>query len=361
MKRDSAFTIISTMLFIIIFITLIIDYFSIYYLFFIIDVAKGGQAIFYFIYYPILAFSFIVSPIQTYYWVFVLTIIITAVLILITRDFIIFIKDKNYDRPLSLADGITIVISLTLISYLISIIMTRNSNPFGNPTSGIPNNDLIVELLQAPVWEEFVYRSIIIGIPLYLYNISIGNNVKLHRMITGGNYDLNLPSIILIIFSSILFGYAHTASWSIYKVPSAIIAGIVLGILYVRYGIYMSIAMHFFIDFSGSLDFYPKPLNFIFNLYISIVYFIMVAVGIVLIIFYIMNTFEKPRKDKIKNKGVDEINKNKFTVICPYCGYDKHEILPDGNFKCLRCGNTFKIEFSSKPPESIEKSGGEKD
>ncbi|MGC8646552.1 MAG: CPBP family glutamic-type intramembrane protease [Thermoplasmata archaeon] len=361
MNRGNNVRIISELFFILILITLIINYISIYIIFFVLKIPAKGEAIFYFIYIPILAFGFIITPIQTTFWIIILTLIITAVLVFIFRDFFKFLKNKDYDRPLALSEGLLIIISFTLLSYYLSLIFTGNSQPFGNPVSSTPQNDLIVELLQAPVWEEFAYRSILIGIPLYIYYMIKGYNIQKYRMITGGNYSLNIPSIILILISSFFFGYAHTASWSIYKVPSAMFAGIVLGIIFVRYGIYMSIAAHFFIDFSGVLSYYPSPLNYAFDIYLGILYIIMTVFGLFYIVYYLIYPFINMKNKNINgNKKTSENNymSQNFIIICPYCGYDKHEILPDGTFRCLKCGGIFRIEFSGKPPETVKEYGG---
>ncbi len=59
---------------------------------------------------------------------------------------------------------------------------------------------------------------------------------------------------ILIVFSSVLFGLAHIESgggtiWGAGKVVTAAISGFVIAIVYVAYGAYAAILLHWFFDF----------------------------------------------------------------------------------------------------------------
>ncbi len=138
---------------------------------------------------------------------------------------------------------------LILISFLITIIQEQFEIETLPP---FVENDLIqfFYVSLAPLMEEFGFRLILIGIPLF----------ALYSNRTSGKYFLKClwnPSslivgdsrkaILLIIFVGILFGFTHIAfaeSWTEGKFAQATASGIILGWVYIRYGFVASILIH---------------------------------------------------------------------------------------------------------------------
>jgi membrane protease YdiL (CAAX protease family) len=102
----------------------------------------------------------------------------------------------------------------------------------------------------APVLEEFIFRIVLVGIPLfalYSHRSSIRYFLKcLWSPSSLGILD-SKKAILLIVFVGVLFGFAHVAfgdSWSEGKFAQATAGGIILGWVYLRYGIVASLLIH---------------------------------------------------------------------------------------------------------------------
>lgn len=155
-----------------------------------------------------------------------------------------FDLEKNY------MFGITKWLSiLILISALINFIQEG----FGIVTvPPIGGNDLIqfFYVSLAPLIEEFGFRLILMGIPLFaLYSRRTSITYFIRCLWNPGNLEIydSKKAILLIIFVGTLFGFAHIAfgeSWSEGKFAQATAGGIILGWVYLRYGFIASLLIH---------------------------------------------------------------------------------------------------------------------
>jgi len=146
--------------------------------------------------------------------------------------------------------GITKWLSiLILISLLINFIQEG----FGIVTvPPLGDNDLIqfFYITLAPLIEEFGFRLILIGIPLFaLYSSKPSPKYFLRCLWRPANLEIfdSKKAIILIVFVGVLFGFAHIAfgdSWSEGKFAQAAAGGIILGWVYLRYGFVASLLIH---------------------------------------------------------------------------------------------------------------------
>ena len=84
-------------------------------------------------------------------------------------------------------------------------------------------------------------------------------------------------AIVLIFASALVFGFAHMSGWGLWKVLPTFISGIALGYLYVRFGIHVSIMMHFAIDYMAVL------LDGAMLTIVGMIMFAMLLIGIVCI------------------------------------------------------------------------------
>jgi len=146
--------------------------------------------------------------------------------------------------------GITKWLSiLILISLLINFIQEGLGIVTVPP---LGDNDLIqfFYITLAPLIEEFGFRLILIGIPLFaLYSSSSSPKYFLRCLWRPANLEIydSKKAIILIVFVGILFGFAHIAfgdSWSEGKFAQAAAGGIILGWVYLRYGFVASLLIH---------------------------------------------------------------------------------------------------------------------
>jgi len=176
----------------------------------------------------------------------------------------------KYDAKSNYLFGVTTWFSiLILISALINFIQEG----FGIVTiPPLANNDLIqfFYVSLAPLVEEFGFRLILIGIPLfaiYSHKSSIKYFIKcLWNPGTLGIHD-SKKAIFLIVFVGFVFGFAHIAlgeSWSEGKFAQAAASGIILGWVYLRYGFVASLLIHWATNyFVFSYANFISHLNFI--------------------------------------------------------------------------------------------------
>jgi hypothetical protein len=139
---------------------------------------------------------------------------------------------------------------------------------------------ILTELSFAPLQEEFAFRITTIGLVvglvlLFLYRSDprmsgVGNKLKLfllalfspelakeklgYRNVKANGFPWGISPIewVMILLTSVVFGWAHYAAgsgWGIGKISQAFLAGFVFAILYVSYGAYASILMHWFFNY----------------------------------------------------------------------------------------------------------------
>lgn len=140
------------------------------------------------------------------------------------------------------------------ILILSSVIIETIQQSFGikieSPTS---DNDLIrfFQLGISPLTEETGFRVLLIGVPLFLmYSHSASWKTFFKSLWRPAKYigisDYKKP-MMLIITIGLLFGVAHIISgtpWSLGKVTQATMSGIIIGWVYVRYGLAPAILIH---------------------------------------------------------------------------------------------------------------------
>ena len=156
----------------------------------------------------------------------------------------------KYDAKLNYMFAMTKWLSILI---LISAIINFIQESFGIVTIPPLGGNSLIQFFYvslAPLLEEFVFRIILIGIPLFvLYSgrASIRYFVKCLWNPSSLNILDSKNAILLIIFVGISFGFAHIAfsdSWSEGKFAQATAGGIILGWVYLRYGIVVSLLIH---------------------------------------------------------------------------------------------------------------------
>jgi hypothetical protein len=156
----------------------------------------------------------------------------------------------KYDTKLNYMFAMTKWLSILI---LISAIINFIQESFGIVTTPPLGGNSLIQFFYvslAPLLEEFVFRIILIGIPLFvLYSgrASIRYFVKCLWNPSSLNILDSKKAILLIIFVGISFGFAHIAfsdSWSEGKFAQATAGGIILGWVYLRYGIVVSLLIH---------------------------------------------------------------------------------------------------------------------
>ena len=138
---------------------------------------------------------------------------------------------------------------LILISVLINFVQEQFSIVTIPPST---DNDLIQFFYAsiAPLVEEFGFRLILIGIPIFaIYSHKSSAKYFIKCLWNPSTLDIHdsKKAIFLIVFVGIIFGFAHIAfgeSWSEGKFAQAAASGIILGWVYLRYGFVASLLIH---------------------------------------------------------------------------------------------------------------------
>ncbi|UAL07764.1 MAG: CPBP family intramembrane metalloprotease [Candidatus Methanogranum gryphiswaldense] len=120
------------------------------------------------------------------------------------------------------------------------------------------HEQLLYMLANASVWEEIISRVMMIGIPIMAIQLFRTKKLDSMKCLLGG-FGMNKIALILILFSGIIFGLAHYYSWGMTKAIITCVGGIVLGYVYVQFGLYASIIMHFLTDYLGSFMYVGVP------------------------------------------------------------------------------------------------------
>jgi membrane protease YdiL (CAAX protease family) len=159
------------------------------------------------------------------------------------------------------------VIAFSYTSLLIAVsFIDLLQNSIGIPTGSLPEIHPIIDFVwsaYAPIVEEIGFRVTMIGLVSFLMLRIRGIRVNpLKILYYPGKYlfshkeELNLNSVyITILISGLFFGAIHFfgGGWEIGKATTASLAGIVLGFVYVYYGIAGAILLHWsFNYFAGS-------------------------------------------------------------------------------------------------------------
>ena len=210
----------------------------------------------------------------------------------------------KYDVQLNYMFAITKWLSiLVLISGLINLIQES----FGIITvPPLGDNNLIqfFYVSLAPLLEEFVFRILLVGIPLFaLYSGRASVRYFLKCLWTPSSLNIldSKKAIFLIIFVGISFGFAHIAfsdSWSEGKFAQATAGGIILGWVYLRYGIIASLLIHWATNyFIFAYAHFISQINYVSldaafsNSLMSSLEFLFLASGILAISILFLNKF----------------------------------------------------------------------
>jgi len=158
---------------------------------------------------------------------------------------------------------------LIFISALINFIQEG----FGIVTIPPPTDNDLIQFFYvslAPLIEEFGFRIILIGIPIFaIYSQKSSLRYFITCLWNPGTLEIHnsKKAILLIVFVGLFFGFAHIAlgeSWSEGKFAQAVVSGIILGWVYLRFGFVASLLIHWATNyFVFSYANFISHLNFI--------------------------------------------------------------------------------------------------
>jgi len=111
---------------------------------------------------------------------------------------------------------------------------------------------LLYSLMNAAVWEEVLCRVALIGLPVVVAGLAMRKEGAWKGLF--GGVELNRFTIVLILISSMIFSYGHFAGWDLFKMLPTFVTGLALGYLFVRFGVYASIMLHFLVNYLSSIS-----------------------------------------------------------------------------------------------------------
>ncbi|MFA5312910.1 MAG: CPBP family intramembrane glutamic endopeptidase [Methanomassiliicoccales archaeon] len=240
------------------------------------------------------------------------------------------------------------------------IIMALGIDP---SSSGIGDGELwetMYSLANASVWEEIITRVMYIGAPLLLYDILRKDRKDLRRYFLGGGFELKGFALFLLFFSAGMFGAAHVFNWDLWKVFPTFVSGMGLGYLFLRYGLYASIMMHFFVDYL-SIPTYVSDSDAALAA-VGLLTLVIIAAGFICFVYYLGNilrflfgwelALEKPvtagdgQRTRYQGGPPQQYSppvpyhqaqpRQDFMFVCKYCGGTEARY-QDGSLTCMRC------------------------
>ncbi|MCL2032240.1 MAG: CPBP family glutamic-type intramembrane protease [Methanomassiliicoccaceae archaeon] len=140
------------------------------------------------------------------------------------------------------------------ISFIVLLVQFMIGSDATTPDFGSKIEQMFL-LADAAVWEEIVTRLLLIGVPMAVISLIITKKKESLKCLLGG-FGMSMTAFILIIVSGAIFGLAHYSGWDdqAWKVLTAGITGAFLGYVFVRFGLYASILMHFATNYLSSFD-----------------------------------------------------------------------------------------------------------
>jgi hypothetical protein len=200
-----------------------------------------------------------------------------------------------------------------------------------------PSWRMLYDLANASVYEEIITRILFIGIPLFLVHFALGVPMKgrSHKYLLGGGFELGRGTIFLLIFSSSMFSVAHVFSWDLYKIPTTFLAGLALGYLYLRKGIFASILLHFSFNYLSATAILIQD-NLPVAMFIGLISILLAVLGSFFFIFYVLKIYYFFSSRPLEPAPV--VQEKKLHFICPRCG-GMEARYSEGAFECLNCGS----------------------
>jgi hypothetical protein len=251
---------------------------------------------------------------------------------------------RQGSRPIGLPNWLAVMPLLSSSLLVIVIVLTLLLNSVGVPSGGLPTpttqRDLAREfavIIYAPIREEMAIRITVIGVidgiivlirvwwnrvvrakpygsgemskipwvPAFLSAIYSPEKAKsmvgLRRVATAGWRGIHWTEWILLIFTSAIFGLLHVlsgAGWENGKAVTAGLSGFVLGLVYLSYGAYANILLHWFFNFY----IYVFTLPFFKGLFLGfaltmdlIIFFLTIFLGVLGIIVGIVWLRDRPQ------------------------------------------------------------------
>ena len=208
--------------------------------------------------FPYAVFSVGESALQVY-WILII-LVISMCVVTAAYKFIKEIRSKGGISEPGSAENtaffwVCVSLSAMLLINVIIVLLTEASGSQVEVPDFGDVIDQIFLMANAAVWEEIIARLLYIGVPMAIISLIATKKLDSWKCLVGG-FGMSKAAIIFIIVSGIIFGLAHYPGWEnqAWKVVATGIMGMFLGYVFVRFGLYASIVLHFINNYLSSFD-----------------------------------------------------------------------------------------------------------
>jgi hypothetical protein len=162
-------------------------------------------------------------------------------------------KHDNVEKTSAFWTGVFIS-AMIFINFVVVFVTLMLGSDVTTPDFGDKLEQMFL-LADAAFWEEIVTRLLYIGVPMAIISLAVTKRIESLKCVFGG-FEMSTAAVVLIVISSAIFGMAHYGGWDdqAWKVLTSGIMGAFLGYVFVRFGLYASILLHFITNYLSSFD-----------------------------------------------------------------------------------------------------------
>lgn len=192
-------------------------------------------------------------PLQIF-WV-VQVVIIVAAVVIIAYQTLPALKAPAEQRSEKLRGSPLYWMAMLLcVNLFLNVVLALFQLDSVGNTADIPigmEPEALYAFANAAVWEEVITRIAFIGVPMAILAACHLRKDFLKYLL--GGFGMSRTAIVLIVVSAVIFGFGHMSGWGLWKVLPTLITGLILGYLYVRFGVHVSITFHFIVDYMATM------------------------------------------------------------------------------------------------------------
>ncbi len=185
------------------------------------------------------------------------------------------------------------------IGFLVSLVLILLA-PLNPPTKSVPLPVVIYYSFSAtvfaPFFEESIFRLLLLLVPIAVKEKMKFNRDKITEIVFRGKDNIDNYDVLFALISSLSFGLAHLwGGWEFNKLFQATFLGLFLAYVAIRGGIVSSIVFHWawntLATFIVIVLIYDPLYQLYLLLIISLLYFVILGLGILGIIIFLLRKF----------------------------------------------------------------------
>ncbi len=143
-------------------------------------------------------------------------------------------------------NGMLFIFQIVYIMFCISMGAEIDTIGFDNTA------DAMFSLMNASVYEEFLCRICLLGLPIAIVARLLGDrDVPVYRYLIGG-FGFRRWMWAFVLLSATFFALGHLGGWGMWKIVPTFLFGMMTAYLFIKYGVYATISIHFLTDFLQS-------------------------------------------------------------------------------------------------------------